>query len=192
MRGEITMKKKLLLIMAIMSFTISGCDGKGEIPNAETASTLESTSVETETQQSVSQEKAEAELPDSLEEYLSKYQDSATHHLLYDYALNENADGSPSDGINYMFMKDSEGKRITGSIMAFYTNPNVSAKDDNKSYVDSFIESYFPELVPVANMAQDTAAEDHWIRAYYFDDYGILFMPEPGLDGITVVISKSE
>lgn len=186
------MKKELLLIMAIMSFTISGCGGKQEIPNTETASTLESTSIENETQQSVSQEKTEAELPDSLEEYLSKYQESETHHLLYDYALNENADGSPSDGINYMFMKDSEGKRITGSIMAFYTNPNVSVKDDSKSYVDSFIESYFPELVPIAGIAQDTAAEDHWIRSYYFNDYVISFMPESGLDGVTVVISKSK
>lgn len=183
--------------MAMMVLGISGCNGEQKVSNNETESisvgeTSKSTSEETAVEQLADQKKPEAELPDSLEKYLSEYQDSSTYHLLYDYALNENADGSSSNGVNYMFVKDSNGKRIGGSVMAFYTSPDVSVKDDNESYVNSFVESYFPELVPLADMAQDTAAEDHWIRSYYFDDYVISFIPESNFDGVTVVLSKNE
>lgn len=183
--------------MAMMALGISGCNGEQKVSNNETASISvgeesEPASEETTVEKLVDQEKTEAELPNSLEKYLSEYQDSSTYHLLYDYALNENADGSPSNGVNYMFVKDNNGKRIEGNVMAFYTSPDVSDKDDNESYIDSFIESYFQELVPLAGMAQDTAAEDHWIRSYYFDDYVISFIPESDLDGVTVVLSKNE
>lgn len=187
-----TMKRKILIIMAMMVLGVSGCNGEQKVANNETAvgETSEPTFEETTVEKLVDQKKADAELPDSLEEYLSEYQDSATYHLLYDYALNENADGSPSNGVNYMFVKDSSGKRIEGSIMAFYTSPDVTSKDDSESYIDSFMESYFSELVPLADMSQDTAAKDHWIRSYYFDDYVISFIPESNLDGVTVALSK--
>lgn len=188
------MKRKLFFVSIVCALALTGCSAKteSEAPeqtqeNVQTEETVE----ETENTE-VEDTDAEVSTVDSLEDYLSNYPDSKMHHVLYDIALNEDADGSGEDGVSYMFITDDDGNRAIGSIMAYYTGIEVADTSSNESYCDGFIDAVFPELSSLKDMAQDTDAEDHWIRSYYFNDYVVSFIPNSDFDGMTLALTKVE
>lgn len=190
------MKKRLFFASIVCALALAGCSAKTESEAPEqTQENVQTEEVTDETKNvEVSDSDADTEAlnVDSLEDYLSNYPDSNMHHVLYDIALNEDADGSGEDGVSYMFITDDEGNRTIGSVMAYYTGIDVADTSSNESYCDGFIDAVFPELSSLKDMAQDTDAEDHWIRSYYFNDYVVSFIPNSDFDGMTLALAKVE
>lgn len=186
------MKRKLFFASIACALALVGCSAKTEskVPeqtqeNVQTEETVEET-------ENTEVEDTEVSTVDSLADYLLNYPDSKMYHVLYDIALNEDADGSGEDGVSYMFITDDDGKRTIGSVMAYYTGIEVADTSSNESYCDGFIDAVFPELSSLKDMAQDTDAEDHWIRSYYFNDYVVSFIPNSDFDGMTLALAKVE
>lgn len=191
-------KQKLIMVAAIMVMGISACSSKQETVAQTTVQVTED--IETTGGSELSTTSAsetvginpEQESFDTLEAYLNNYADSKTHYLLYDIALNENANTLSDEGVTYMFSKDDNGNRILGTVMAYYkgnTGMDVSGQEE---FCNSFVSAMFPELTNLLIKAETYSENGYWGKIITFSDYSITLMPDNSLNGMSVILSKND
>ena len=185
------MKKRLGIIA--VALLLSACGGQPE-PEQTIPDTEPVTVVSSEHETSYSQEAVSETSENSLADYLSNHENSETYRLLYNIALNENANTiSDSDkGITYMFSKDDNDNRIPGTVMAHYSeldNVDTSGKEE---FCKSFADSVLPELSSLWDRTETYSEGEYFGIIIPFDDYSITLMPDNSLDGISVILSKNE
>lgn len=196
-------KQKLIMVVTIMAMGISACASKKETVTQTTA--FETTVKVTEDIETTGGSELlttsasetvginpEQESFDTLEAYLNNYADSKTHYLLYDIALNENANTLSDEGVTYLFSKDDNGNRILGTVMAYYkgnTGMDVSGQEE---FCNSFVSTMFPELTNLLIKAETYSENGYWGKIITFSDYSITLMPDNSLNGMSVILSKND
>ena len=184
--------KKRLGIMAV-ALLLSACGGQPA--SEQTVTNTEPVTVaSSEYETSYSQEAVSKTSENSLANYLRNHENSETYRLLYDIALNENANTiSDSDkGITYMFSEDDNGNRIPGTVMAHYSDLDNADTSGKEEFCKSFVDSVLPELSSLWDKAETYSEGEYFGIILSFDDYSITLMPDNSLDGMSVILSKNE
>lgn len=196
------MRKKLAIPIIVTALALSACGSGPSTPAATPAATTVATTTtaapSTEAATTAAPETTEATTtapettaaPATLEAFLEGYPESATHHLLYDVALNPDAKSTGESGISYMFAKDSDGNRTLGAAIAYYTAIDGYDASDPESACDAFVAAYFPELEELLADAEIINEDGHFLKAIRFDDYAISFIPDSR--GVSVFLTANE
>lgn len=184
------MRKKLGIVAVALLLSACGGQPAPEQTNSDTAPATVVSSEETSHSEETSAEISTSSLAD----YLNEHKDSETYHLLYDIALNEDANTiSDSDkGITYMFSKDDNGNRILGTVVAYYSDIENMDTSGQEEFCKSFTDSILPELSSFWNKSETYSEGESFGIIIPFDDYSITLMPDNNLDGMTIILSENE
>lgn len=188
------MKKKIVILVAL-TFLLTAC-GEQTTVETSTSTVIDETEAqnidkEIESLSNVTEVQT-TESSTTLKDYLLNYPDSKTYHLLYDIALNEEANSITDEGVTYMFSKDDRGNRIIGNVIAYYPvieNLDTSSPD---TFCTSFVDENFPELSGFMSNAETYFDEDPKGAVISFDDYSISLILDNDLGGMTVILSETE
>ena len=190
---------KTMLILCVMMLALSSCSNK----NSESASNNTSSSTDiaatdittanpTEEPTATPTKRPKKESTTSLKEYLNDYTDSKTYYLLYDVALNKNANTTMDENVTYMFPKDDNGDRIIGGVFAYYSDFKKINANDVEDFLLEYISIYFPELNDLMENAKTLKEDGYTAKTIEFDDYSIVIMTDDDMSSITFMISDTE
>ena len=196
-------KKKNLLYVLALTIVLSGCGTANPTAQEETKTLAsDSTKAETIKPHSDLDTSVPESLPDTQEiksidikgvnltDLISDIPECNTYHLLYDIALNPNAETNSDKNVTYMFTKDDNGNIVTGSVIAYYTEISLN-KDNKESLCKEFVNSYFNELYIYMDQAEIHDDASGFGMILIFSDYAITMMPDETLSGITVIVSNA-
>ncbi|MCR5704412.1 MAG: hypothetical protein K6G85_07295 [Eubacterium sp.] len=180
------MKKKIVVLMIGATVFLTAC-GETKEKQPEVTTVVETMTTEKGTiAEAESSEKMEtnASKGTSLEEYLKDYKDSATYHLLYDYALNKKAEEKDGE-VSYHFELDENENRIPGTVIAHYSKVHGDTTYA-MSFCRSFIQMEYPELSEAYKDVVILEGQGEYAQEMEFDDYSIRLIPSSDLTEMTV------
>lgn len=176
------MRKRIVIMVMGAALLLSACGNSTETQRKQQSTTKETTVEENS--------EAVKNTALTLEEYLEEYRNSSTYHLLYDVALNEDAEAK-DDKATYTFETDKDGKRILGTVMAHYDKV-LGDTTYAMSFCRSFIQMEYPELSDAYQNVVVAEGQGEYSQEMVFDDYTIRLMPDPDMTGMTVKIEETK